>query len=330
MTAHGNGDGGVCCLATRAGLLAIAACNAAAADFPTKPIRLIVPQTAGGQNDIQARLIGQKLTESLGQTVVVDNRPGAAGAIGFEISVKAPADGYTLLLGSISTLAVLPSMPNKPQYDVLRDFAPVTLISTSPYVLVVHPALAAKSVAELVTLAKAKPGALTYASSGTGSGLHLATELFAIRSGVKLIHVPYKGSGPATVDLVAGQVQMMLNNILPTMPHVKTGRPRALAVTTAARSTALPELPTIAESGYPGYEANSWQGIVTIANTPKPVMTVLHREIVKALQSPEAKAQIGGQGSDIVANTPEEFTAFIKGELAKWSAVIKTAGVRPE
>jgi tripartite-type tricarboxylate transporter receptor subunit TctC len=313
-----------------AGLLTVAGFNAIAADFPSKPIRLIVPQTAGGQNDIQARLIGQKLTESLGQTVVVDNRPGAAGAIGFEISVKAPADGYTLLLGSISTLAVLPSMPNKPPYDVLRDFAPVTLISTSPYVLVVHPAVAAKSVAELVALAKAKPGVLTFASSGTGSGLHLATELFAIRSGVKLIHVPYKGSGPATVDLVAGQVQMMLNNILPTMPHVKTGRLRALAVTTAARSTALPDLPTIAESGYPGYEANSWQGIVTIAGTPKPIMNVLHREIVKTLQSPEAKAQIGGQGSDIVANTPEEFTVFIKGELAKWSAVIKTAGVRAE
>jgi tripartite-type tricarboxylate transporter receptor subunit TctC len=330
MTARGGRDNAVKTFATGAGLLAIAASNAAAADFPSKPIRLIVPQTAGGQNDIQARLIGQKLTESLGQTVVVDNRPGAAGAIGFEISVKAPPDGYTLLLGSISTLAVLPSMPNKPQYDVLRDFAPVTLISTSPYVLVVHPAVAAKSVAELVALAKARPGVLTFASSGTGSGLHLATELFAIRSGVKLIHVPYKGSGPATVDLVAGQVQMMLNNILPTMPHVKTGRLRALAVTTAARSTALPELPTIAESGYPGYEANSWQGIVTIAGTPRPVMGVLHREIVKALQSPEAKAQIGGQGSDIVANTPEEFTVFIRGELAKWSAVIKTAGVRPE
>ena len=301
-----------------------------ATGFPSKPIRLIVPQGAGGQNDIQARLIAQKISDAFGQPVVVDNRPGAAGAIGFEISVKAPADGYTLLLGSISTLAVLPSMPNKPKYDVLKDFAPVTLISTSPYVLVVHPSVQAQSVKELVTLAKARPGALTYASSGTGSGLHLATELFKSKAGIDMVHVPYKGSGPATIELVAGQVLVMFNNILPAMPQIKSGRLRALAVTTAKRSAAMPELPTIAESGYAGFEASSWQGIVTIAGTPQPVMRRLHAEIVKALQSPEAKSQIGGQGSEIVANTPQEFTSFIQQELDKWSKVIKTAAVRAD
>jgi len=305
--------------------------RAAAADaYPSKPIRLIVPQGAGGQNDIQARLIAQKISESMGQPVVVDNRPGAAGAIGFEISVKAPRDGYTLLLGSISTLAVLPSMPNKPNYDVLRDFTPVTLISTSPYVLVVHPSVQARSIKELVTLAKAKPGALTFATSGTGSGLHLATELFKLRAGIDMVHVPYKGSGPATIDLVAGQVQMMLNNILPAVPHIKTGRLRALAVTTASRSGALPEISTLAESGYPGYEASSWQGIVTIAGTPQPVVRRLNAEIVRALHSPEAKSQIAGQGSDIVANTPAEFAAFIRRELDKWSKVISTAGIKSD
>ena len=301
-----------------------------ATGFPSKPIRLIVPQGAGGQNDIQARLIAQKISDAFGQPVVVDNRPGAAGAIGFEISVTAPADGSTLLLGSISTLAVLPSMPNKPKYDVLKDFAPVTLISTSPYVLVVHPSVQAQSVKELVTLAKARPGALTYASSGTGSGLHLATELFKSKAGIDMVHVPYKGSGPATIELVAGQVLVMFNNILPAMPQIKSGRLRALAVTTAKRSAAMPELPTIAESGYAGFEASSWQGIVTIAGTPQPVMRRLHAEIVKALQSPEAKSQIGGQGSEIVANTPQEFTGFIQQELDKWSKVIKTAAVRAD
>ena len=322
-------------------LVAVAACCTTAALahaqtsgkdalFPLKPIRLIVPQGAGGQNDIQARLIAQKISDAFGQPVVVDNRPGAAGAIGFEISVKAPADGYTLLLGSISTLAVLPSMPNKPKYEVLKDFAPVTLISTSPYVLVVHPSVQAQSVKELVALAKARPGALTYASSGTGSGLHLATELFKSKAGIDMVHVPYKGSGPATIELVAGQVLVMFNNILPAMPQIKSGRLRALAVTTAKRSMAMPELPTIAESGYPGFEASSWQGIVTIAGTPQPVMRRLHAEIVKALQSPEAKNQISGQGSDIVANTPQEFTGFIQEELDKWSKVIKTAAVRAD
>ena len=319
-------------LLAAAGLAFAASVSAAAGEarYPSKPIRLIVPQGAGGQNDIQARLIAQKISETMGQPVVVDNRPGAAGAIGFEISVKAPRDGYTLLLGSISTLAVLPSMPNKPNYDVLRDFAPITLISTSPYVLVVHPAVQAQSLKDLVALAKAKPGALTFATSGTGSGLHLATELFKLRAGIDMIHVPYKGSGPATIDLVAGQVHLMLNNILPAVPHIKTGRLRALAVTTARRSAALPDLPTIAESGYPDYQASSWQGIVTIAGTPQPIVRRLHAEIVQALQSPEAKSQIGGQGSEIIANTPQEFTAFIRQELDKWSKVINTAGVRTD
>ncbi len=308
----------------------VVAAPAGGSDYPNKPIRLIVPQTAGGQNDVQARVIAQKISESMGQTVVVDNRPGAAGAIGFEISVKAPPDGYTLLLGSISTLAVLPSMPNKPNYDVLRDFAPVTLLSTSPYMLVVHPSVAARNVAELVALAKAKPRALAFASSGTGSGLHLATELFQLRAGIEMVHVPYKGSGPATIELVAGQVQLMLNNMIPAMPHVKSGRLRALAVTTANRSPAAPEVPTIAESGYPGFEAGSWQGIVTIAGTPRPVIRRLHAEIVKALHSPEARTHIAGQGNEIIANTPEEFTAFIRRELEKWATVVKAAKIRGE
>ena len=300
-----------------------------ATGFPSKPIRLIVPQGAGGQNDIQARLIAQKISDAFGQPVVVDNRPGAAGAIGFEISVKAPADGYTLLLGSISTLAVLPSMPNKPKYDVLKDFAPVTLISTSPYVLVVHPSVQAQSVKELVTLAKARPGALTYASSGTGSGLHLATELFKSKAGIDMVHVPYKGSGPATIELVAGQVQVMFTGVSATLPFIKGGKLKGLGVTGEKRVPVLPDVAAIGES-VPGYEVTTWYGLFAAAKTSPAIVTRLYRALADALLSADTRQRLAALGAEAGGLPPEKFAPMIKQEINTWAKVVKDAGVRPE
>ena len=253
---------------TRCGLWCAAALLAApvgAQQWPAKPIRFIIAQAPGGQNDVQARIIGAKLAEALGQPIVYDNRPGAAGQIAFELMAQTPPDGYTVASGSISTLAVIPMMPRKPRYDPLRDFAPVTLVSTSPYVVTVHPSVPARTMKQLVALAKARPGSVIFGSAGTGSGMHLTTELFMMTAGIRMVHVPYKGGLPAANDLMAGHVALMFNNVVTAVPFVKAVRLRALAVTTAKRSAALPEVPTVAESGYPGYESNSWQGIVTRA-----------------------------------------------------------------
>jgi tripartite-type tricarboxylate transporter receptor subunit TctC len=298
-----------------------------AQNYPTKTVRFIVPQQPGGQNDIQARLIAQKLSDVLGQPVVVENRAGAGGAVGFEVAAQTPPDGHMLALGSISTLAVIPMMPRKPRYDVLRDFAPVTLISKSPYIVVVHPAVPAKTIKELVALAKARPGALTYASSGTATGVHLTTEMFKLAAGIDMVHVPYKGSAPATIALLSGETAVMFNNVISAMPHVRNGKLRALAVTSSRRSHAAPEVPTIAESGYRGFEAGSWQGIVVRAGTPPEIVTRLNREIVRILNTPEVKDPIVKDGNDVVADTPAEFTAFIRSEMDKLGKVIKAAGV---
>jgi tripartite-type tricarboxylate transporter receptor subunit TctC len=315
--------------------LAIITISSAAAlghaqSWPAKPIRFIIAQPPGGQNDVQARIIGLKLTEMWGQPVVFDNRPGAGGAIGFEIAAQAPNDGYTLAMGSISTLAVIPAMPRKPRYDPLTDFAPVSMVSTSPYVVTLHPSVPARTLKELVALAKAKPGALSYASSGTATGIHLTTELFKMIAGIDMVHVPYKGGAPATVDLIGGQVGVMFNNVITAVPHVKSGRLRALAVTTTSRSPALPETPSVSEAGYTGAESSSWQGIVTRAGAGAAVVNRMHADLVKVLALAEVRNPILSQGNDIVAGTPQEFAALIRSEMDKWGKVIKAAGVRNE
>ncbi len=302
--------------------------TAGAQSWPAKPIRFIIAQAPGGQNDVQVRIIGQKLAEALGQPMVYDNRAGAGGQIGFELLAQTPPDGYTIAMGSISTLAVIPMMPRKPRYDPLRDFAPVTLVSTSPYVVTTHPSIPARTIRQLVALAKSQPGAIAYASSGVATGIHLTTELFMMTAGIKMVHVPYKGGAPAATDLIAGQVAVMFNNVITAVPHVKAGKLRALAVTTASRSPALPEAPTVAESGYPGFESNSWQGIVTRAGTPSPVIARLNSEAVKVLQLPEVRNPIASQGNDIAAGSPEEFAAYIRREMEKWGKVIQAVGVK--
>jgi tripartite-type tricarboxylate transporter receptor subunit TctC len=304
------------------------AASAGAQSWPAKPIRFIIAQAPGGQNDVQVRLIGQKLAEALGQPMVYDNRPGAGGQIGFELLAQTPPDGYTIAMGSISTLAVIPMMPRKPRYDPLKDFAPVTLVTTSPYFVTVHPSVPARSLKQLVGLAKTRPAALAYATPGTATGIHLTTELFMMIAGIKMTHVPYKGGAPATMDLMAGQVAVMFNNATTTVPHVATGKLRVLAVSTAKRSPALPDVPTVAEAGYPGFESNSWQGIVTRAGTPGAIVARLNTEAVRILSLPDVKSINQSLGNDIAAGSPEEFLAYIRAEMEKWGKVIQTAGVK--
>jgi tripartite-type tricarboxylate transporter receptor subunit TctC len=303
---------------------------AAAQQWPAKPIRFIIAQAPGGQNDVQARLIGQKLADALGQPMIYDNRPGAGGQIGFELLAQTPPDGYTIAMGSISTLAVIPMMPRKPRYDPLKDFAAVTLATTSPYFVTVHPSVPARSLKELTALAKAQPGALSYATPGTGTGIHLTTELFMMIAGIKMVHVPYKGGAPATMDLIAGHVAVMFNNATTTVPHVATGKLRVLAVSTARRSPALPEVPTAGEAGYPSFESNSWQGIVTRAGTPPAIVSRLNGEVARILGLPDVRTTNRALGNEAAAGSPEEFLAYMRAEMEKWGKVIKAAGVRNE
>ncbi|MGE5525792.1 MAG: tripartite tricarboxylate transporter substrate binding protein [Rhodospirillaceae bacterium] len=293
--------------------------------YPSKPIRVIVPFAPGGPNDLLARLVGQKLTEAWGQQVIVDNRPGGGTIIGSDLVAKAPPDGYTLLMTSTST-SVNPSLKKKLPYDTLNDFARVIRLAASPNVLVVHPALPARSVGELIRLAKSKPGEIAYASGGTGAATHLAGELVCIMGGVKMTHVPYKGAGPATVDLISGQVQWMFGTILPTMPHIKSGRLRAIAVSGERRSPVLPDVPTVAET-LPGFEATSWYGIFAPAGTPKPVIAKLNEEIARIMKSPEVTHSLTEDGAMPVADTPEAFERFFRADVAKWGKVIQQAGI---
>ena len=303
---------------------------AQAQDYPTKPIRLVVPFAAGGATDVLARLVGERLTASLGQQVVVDNRPGAGGNIGSDIVAKAEPDGYTILMGAVGTHAINPSLYPKMPYDPVKDFAPVTLVASVPNVLVVNPEVPANSVQELIDLAKAKPGELNFASSGNGTSIHLSGELFKAMTGTDIVHVPYKGSGPAVTDLLGGQVQMMFDNMPSSLPHVKAGKLRALGVTSAKRSPALPEVPTIAEAGVPGYDATSWFGILAPAGTPEPVVTRLQGAIVQALGEPEMRQRMADLGAEPVGDTPAEFGQFIAAEIAKWAKVVNDAGVKLE
>jgi tripartite-type tricarboxylate transporter receptor subunit TctC len=296
--------------------------------WPTKPVRMIIPFPPGGTTDILARVAAQKLSEALGQQVVPDNRAGAAGNIGTELVAKAPPDGYTLVTAPGSTLTIHPSLYAKLGFDPLRDFAPITILAAVPNVLVVHPSLPARNVKDLIAIAKAKPGQLNYASTGAGQSTHLSMELFKSMAGVKITHVPYKGSAPAVTDLLGGHVSLMFDNMPSALPHVKAGKLRALAVSSLKRSPTAPEIPTVAESGLPGFEVSVWFAVLAPAATPKPILERLNQLLVKALQAPDVRERLGSQGAEPVGNTPEQFTQVMKRDLAKWAKVVKDADIR--
>ncbi|MGH8702224.1 MAG: tripartite tricarboxylate transporter substrate binding protein [Burkholderiales bacterium] len=309
--------------------IAAAAPPAIAQQYPTRPVRLIVPTTPGGSVDTLARTIAPKLAERWGHQVVVDNRSGAGGTIAAEFTARSAPDGYTLMIGTIASLATNVSLQQKLSYDPLRDFAPVTLVATQNLVLTVHPSVPAKSVRELVKLAKARPGQLAFASAGNGTGSHLSGELFKQLAGVDVLHIPYKGVAPALVDVIAGQVSMSFPSILTSLPQVQSGRLRALAVSGAQRSAALPELPTMMEAGVKDYESATWYGIVAPAATPPEIVNKLHAEITAILRQPDTRDRIARDGADPVGNTPQQFGAFMKSEIEKWRKVIRAAGILP-
>ncbi|MFA5915400.1 MAG: tripartite tricarboxylate transporter substrate binding protein, partial [Burkholderiales bacterium] len=297
--------------------------------YPAKPIHLVVPYPAGGPLDIMARAIGQKLTEAWKQPVIVDNRAGAGGNIGADAVAKAAPDGYTLLMGAVATHAINPVLYSKIPYDPIKDFAPVALVAQVPNILVVNPSVPAKSVRELIELARAKPGSLNFASGSTGSTGHLAGELFNTMAGVKMVHIPYKGAAPATTDLLSGQVQLMFDNLASALPNVKAGKLRALAVTTLKRSPAVPDLPTIAESGLPGFDLTTWFGLFVPAGTPPEIVAKLNAEVVRALNAKDMRERLEKMGTEPPAdNTPEHFAAFVRSEAAKYAKVVKASGAR--
>lgn len=299
----------------------------AAASYPTRPIHIVVPFAPGGPNDILSRLIGQKMTESWGQPVIVDNRPGAGTVIGTELVAKAPPDGYLLLIVSPST-ATNPSLLRKLPYDTLRDLAPVILLATSPNVLVVHPSLPARSVKDLLALAKARPGEVTYGSGGNGTSTHLAGEILALRGGVKMIHVPYKGAGPAAVGVLSGEVSFAFGSIVPAIPHIKAGRLRAIAVTSLTPTAVLPKVPPVAET-LPGFEASPFHGMVVPAGTPREIIVKLNQEMGRIMNLPETRSRLAALGAEVRTGTPEAFDAYFRGEIEKWAKVIQAAGLKP-
>ena len=310
--------------------LALSSLAAAADSYPSRPVRLIAPFSAGGGVDIVARYLALKLTEKWGQQVVVDNRTGATGIIGTEIAAHSPPDGYTLILGNAATHAVNVSLFKKLPYDAVKDFAPVTLIGRVPEMLVVHPALPAANVRELIALAKAKPGELAFGSAGAGSPPHLAGELFQFLAKVKLVHVPYKGSAPALADLIGGQISMYFSNILSAVPFVKSGRLRGLGVTSEKRSVVAPEIPTIAESGMPGYEDYNWYGILAPKGTPRAILTQLHADIGQVVRGRDMEERLTKDGAEVIASTPDEFARFIREEIDRYARIVKASGLRAE
>lgn len=320
-------------LTTFVGMAVLAPSTGSAADaatFPTKPVRLIVPFTPGGSTDILARAIGQKLSETWRQPVVIENRPGAGGAIGMELAAKSPPDGTTIVMGHIGTLAANPSLYRSLPYDPVRDFAPVTLVAMVPNVLVVGPAVQSRSVAEFVALAKSKPGKLDYGSGGNGSAAHLAMEYFKLKAGVDLQHVPYKGTAPALTDLLGGQIAAILTGLPPVLQHVKSGKLRILGVASRERLPAFPDIPTIAESGVPGFEATQWYGLLVPAATPRDVVAKIQRDAAAALRDPAVNERLASEGAEPVGNTPEQFGAFIRSEIELWGKVIRATGMKIE
>ena len=300
--------------------------GALAQNFPTKPITIIVPFSAGGTTDILARIVGQGLTTELGQSVVVDNKPGAGGNIGGSLAAKAAADGYTLFMGTVGTHAINQSLYKKMPFDPVKDFAPLSRVATVPNLLVAHPSQPFKTVKEMIAYAKANPGKITFGSPGSGASPHVSGELFKSMTGTDLLHIPYKGSAPAMTDLLGGQTSVMCDNMPSAIQHVRSGKLRPIAVTTAKRSPELPDVPTIAEAGVPGYEATSWFGMFAPAGTPKPVLDKLHAALIKVLNQADVKKKIAEQGGDVVAETPAQFAAFIQAESVKWGKVVKESG----
>jgi len=302
--------------------------DAIAADggqYPVRPVRMIVPYAPGGGADTLGRYIGQALGESFGQSFVIDNRGGGGTILGSDLAAKAPADGYTIIMAA-STHAVVSSLYKSLPFDPIRDFAPIVRVASAPNILVVHPALAVTSVKELVALAKSRPGDLVYASSGNGGGSHLAMELFRI----DLLHVPYKGTGPAMIDLLSGQAKLMFGGMIGTATHVRSGRLRVIAISSVLRATSMPEVPTVAESGYPDYEATTWYGLLGPAALPRALVTLLNERVVQLLKDAKLQARIVAQGAEISAGTPDSFAKYIQSEQIKWARVVKASGAKPE
>ena len=304
--------------------------SALAQNYPTRVVRIVVPQAPGAQSELFARMLGQKLSESLGQSVINDPRPGAGGAIGAEVAARAAPDGYTLLFGTNSTHGSNPALYAKLPYDAVRDFAPIALTVGMPYVLSVHPSLPVTSLKQLIAFAKSKPGQLYYASAGNGSTHHLSGELLRSMARINIVHVPYKGGPPATAATVGGEVSMLFNTVGSVQPSVKSGRLRALAVTTTSRSGALPDVPTMAEAGLPGFEMQSWFGLLAPAGTPRPIISRLNAETIKALNTPEMKSAIATMGANLMSGSPEQFADHIKSEIGRIGEIVKAAGIKAE
>jgi tripartite-type tricarboxylate transporter receptor subunit TctC len=296
--------------------------------YPSRPIRYVVPFAPGGPTDIMSRAIAERLAVSLGAPVVVDNRAGAGGSLGAEIVARSAPDGYTLMIGHVGTHAINISLYAKVNYDPIRDFQPISMVATLPFVLVVNPGVPAKDVKELISLARARPGALNFASAGSGGPTHLAGELFKSTAAIDIVHVPYKGNAAALADLVGGQVQMMFSNMLTAMPFVRAGKLRAIAVSTLKRSPQAPELPTVAEGGAPGYDVTPWYGVLAPAGLPKPLLARLHAEVSRIVDSTEMRERFVTQGVDVASSTPEAFAALIKAEIPRWRELVKRSGAR--
>ena len=321
---NGNSRVVVLCL-TAGGAPALAQTDVAS--YPSRPIRIVVPQSPGGSTDLSARLIAQRLTEVFKQTVVVDNRPGAGTTSGAEIVTRAAPDGHTLLVVA-SSLTINPALYTKLSYDPVRDFTPVTQLSRFPNMLAAHPSLPVKTLNDVIALAKAKPGQINYASAGTGTGTHMSAELLKQMTGIDIVQIPYKGGGPAAIAAIGGQTQLIIGTSVGLLPHVRSGKLKAIAVTSPKRSAVAPEIPTFAESGAPGYEHEPWNGLLAPAKTPRPIVARLNAEVVRILATPEVKKIFSNEGAEAVGNSPEAFAAVVKSETAKWAKVVKTAGIK--
>ena len=313
-----------------AGCLGGAFAAVMAQGYPNKPVRWVVPFPPGGSADIMGRMIGQDLAKTLGQQVVIENRAGASAIVGSEYVAKSPADGYTLLQANVSQMTIHPSLYPKLPYDPLKDFAPVTVLGVVTSVVVTTPALPVKSIQDLVALARKRPGLLNFTSSGAGASTHLTGELLKQRAGIAMTHISYKGSGPALTAVMAGFVEVMFENLPSALPFINAGKLKVLAVTGKDRSPVLKTVPTLAESGFPGFDMVSWQALVAPANTPKPVIDKLNAEVARVLRTPEMKEKMIGLGTEVVANTPEQFAQYLREEMAKWSKIVKDAGIKLE